>query len=53
MAELKWGGRVAMRKLIEVMSIGLGNLDEEVLRKMQVSKMISKLSWVTGRMEVP
>ena len=52
MAELKWGGRVAMRKLIEVMSIGLGNLDEEVLRKMQVSKMTSKLSWVTGRMEV-
>lgn len=42
-----------MRKLIEVMSIGLGNLDEEVLRKMQVSKMTSKLSWVTGRMEVP
>lgn len=53
MAELKWGDRVAMRKLIEVMSIGLGNLDEEVLRKMQVSKMTSKLSWVTGRMEVP
>lgn len=44
---------MAMRELMEVMSVGLGNLDVEVLRKRQVSKMTSKLSWVMGRMEVP
>lgn len=44
---------MAMRELMEVISVGLGNLDVEVLRKRQVSKMTSKLSWVMGRMEVP
>lgn len=44
---------MAMRELMEVISVGLGNLDVDVLRKRQVSKMTSKLSWVMGRMEVP
>lgn len=44
----------AMRDLMEVELIGLGNLGVDMSRKRQESKITPKLSaWVTGRMEVP
>lgn len=44
-AELKWGGRGAPRKLMEVMSVGLGNLDVRVLGRGRSQDPNTKLSW--------
>lgn len=54
MPQWTWREGDAVRDLMEVEFIGLGNLGVDMSRKRQESEITPKLSaWVTGRMEVP